>query len=58
MASPRHVDGAAWPHVLRDLQRLGATPGEVRRIAELAECGLHDMALCLVDAALQRLRGG
>lgn len=57
MASVRHVDSAAWPHVLRDLQRLGATPGEVCRVAEMLECGQHELALCLVEAALERLRG-
>jgi hypothetical protein len=56
MANPRSVDEAAWPQVLRDLERLGATRGEVRRVADMVECGLHDVALCLVDAALHRLR--
>lgn len=50
------VPDAAWPHVLNDLQRLGATHGEVTRIAEMVDCGLTDVALCLVDACFRRLR--
>lgn len=50
------VEDAAWPHLLRDLQRLGATPGEILRIAELVDAGMSSLALCLVDAAFRRLR--
>lgn len=56
MANRRTVDSAAWPFVLNDLQRLGGTPGEVLRIAEMVDCGLHDVAFSLVEATLQRLR--
>ncbi len=50
------VDAQAWPVILQDLQRFGATPGELRRVAEMAECGLHGVALSLVDDILRRLR--
>jgi hypothetical protein len=51
------IPASAWPFVLSDLQRLGATPGEVMRVAELVDCGLTDVALALVDTAFRRLRG-
>lgn len=56
MANRRMADDAAWPHVLQDLRRLGATPGDVLRIAELVEAGLQDVAFSLLEDTLQRLR--
>lgn len=56
MENWQRVDRAAWPHILGDLKRLGATQGEIYRVAEMVEAGLPDVALSLVDATLQRLR--
>jgi hypothetical protein len=50
------IPDSAWPFVLDDLRRLGATPGEVMRVAEMVDCGLKDVALSLVDATFRRLR--
>lgn len=50
------VPDEAWPSVLHDLKRLGATPGEVRRVADMVEAGLPDVAMALVDATFRRLR--
>jgi hypothetical protein len=46
----------AWPSVLEDMRRLGATDGEVRRIAEMVDLGWCDIAFSLVESVLDRLR--
>lgn len=50
------VPEEAWPCVLNDLRRLGATPGEVQRVADMVDARLHDVAFALLDATFQRLR--
>lgn len=56
MANWHRVDEAAWPHILHDLKRFGATNGELTRVAEMVDAGLPEVAFSLVDATLQRLR--
>lgn len=56
MTNRRMADDAAWPHVLHDLRRLGATPGAVLRIAEMVDVGLHEVAFSLLEDTLQKLR--
>lgn len=56
MASHRNVDANAWPHILADLRRFGATPGELHRVSEMVDCGFHDVALRLVESVFERLR--
>lgn len=52
----RTVDEMAWPWLLHDLARLGATPGELLRIIEMRDCGLTEVSFSLVESVLNRLR--
>ncbi len=52
----QRVDSESWPHILADLHRFGATPGELCRVSDMIDCGLHEVALSLVDSVLERLR--
>lgn len=56
MGRLRSVDDAAWPHVLSDLERLGASRGEVLRVTEALDMGMPEVAFSLVDAILKRMR--